>query len=436
MPRERHTSQAQPARPAPDALHARAPSPSRSFPYNAPDDPSSTDQRRPTLPSFVYRQEVFELSIYAVSSIAHAHEESNRGLAISHKHTTWAKVDFLDAWRCSTRKRAGNAAIELPGIHSTRTPIRQRNPVSRQQISRCWDKNSRFRGCGARRSRDFEVQTAQRAAYPPLRRNYLKVDPPKTAFFVPKLPAPLSAEHRMPKSRRRWLARTARRHSATDSFQMNDLALRAATLSAKPSEGAEIPENAATDATPTESQVVIPEVLPMEGEATFAKKAKGIAQVAAGSALAAAGIPMLVLPGPGVAAIVGGAALVSRGNRNYTGRTATPLEERLDEAASKAADLAANTAKRTAGKAGEKAKDTALKTGAIAREAAEMAATSAPEVAKGFARGATAAAHVASGAAKSVAREAKPLFTSVKRATGAAISSAKRAEQGATKRSR
>lgn len=324
MPRERHTPQAQSARPAPDALHARAPSPSRSFPYNAPDDPSSTGQRRPTLPSFVYRQEVFELSIYVTSSIAHAHEESNRGLAISHKHTTWAKVDFHDAWR----------------------------------------------------------------------------------------------------------------HSATDSFQMNDLALRAATLSAKPSEGAEMPENATANATTAESQVVIPEVLPMEGEATFAKKAKGIAQVAAGSALTATGIPMLVLPGPGVAAIVGGAALVSRGNRNYTGRTATPLEKRLDEAASKAADLAANTAKRIAGKAGEKAKDAALKTGAIAREAAEMAATSAPEVAKGFARGATAAAHVASGAAKSVAREAKHLFTSVKRATGAAISSAKRAEQGATKRSR
>lgn len=98
-----------------------------------------------------------------------------------------------------------------------------------------------------------------------------------------------------------------------------------------------MPESATANATTAESQVVIPEVLPMEGEATFAKKAKGIAQVAAGSALTAAGIPMLVLPGPGVTAIVGGAALVSRGNRNYTGRTATPLEERLDEAASKAA---------------------------------------------------------------------------------------------------
>ena len=171
-------------------------------------------------------------------------------------------------------------------------------------------------------------------------------------------------------------------------------------LNKKPSEGAEMPESATANATTAESQVVIPEVLPMEGEATFAKKAKGIAQVAAGSALTAAGIPMLVLPGPGVAAIVGGAALVSRGNRNYTGRTATPLEKRLDEAASKAADLAADTAKRTAGKAGEKAKDAALKTGAIARETAEMAATSAPEVAKGFTRGATTAAHVASAAAK------------------------------------
>lgn len=62
-----------------------------------------------------------------------------------------------------------------------------------------------------------------------------------------------------------------------------------------------MPENATANATTAESQVVIPEVLPMEGEATFAKKAKGIAQVAAGSALTAAGIPMLVLPGPGVA---------------------------------------------------------------------------------------------------------------------------------------
>ena len=168
MPRERHTPQAQSARPAPDALHARAPSPSRSFPYNAPDDPSSTGQRRPTLPSFVYRQEVFELSIYVASSIAHAHEESNRGLAISHKHTTWAKVDFHDAWRCSIRKRAGNAAIGLPGIHSTRTPIRQRNPVSRQQISRSWDKKCRFRGVRGSAIARFRGSDSPTRRLPPL----------------------------------------------------------------------------------------------------------------------------------------------------------------------------------------------------------------------------------------------------------------------------
>lgn len=168
MPRERHTPQAQSARPAPDAIHVRAPSPSRSFPYNAPDDPSSTSQRRPTLPSFVYRQEVFELSIYVASSIAHAHEESNRGLAISHKHTTWAKVDFHDAWQCPTRKRAGNAAIELPDIHSTRTPIRQRNTVSRQQISRSWDKKCRFRGARGSAVARFRGSDSPTRRLPPL----------------------------------------------------------------------------------------------------------------------------------------------------------------------------------------------------------------------------------------------------------------------------
>lgn len=44
-------------------------------------------------------------------------------------------------------------------------------------------------GCGARRSRDFEVQTARRAAYPPLRRNYLKVAPLKR-HFCPKVARP------------------------------------------------------------------------------------------------------------------------------------------------------------------------------------------------------------------------------------------------------
>ena len=286
------------------------------------------------------------------SSIAHAHEEADRRLTISHKHTTWAKVDFHNAWRCSTRKRAGNAAIELPGIHSTRTPIRQRSLVSRQQISRSWDKKCRFRGCGARRSRDFEVQTARRAAHPPLRRNYLKVDPPKTAFFVPKRPAPLSAEHRIPKSRRRWLARTARRHSATDSFQMNDLTFSAATLLARSQvKEPKCPRTQQQTQQPRKARSGFRDYSHRR-RIDVRKEGKGVAQVAAGNALTGSGnSPCSLCSWAGyVAAIVGGAALVSRGNRNYTGRTATLLEERLDEAASKVADLAANTAKRTAAK--------------------------------------------------------------------------------------
>lgn len=86
------------------------------------------------------------------------------------------------------------------------------------------------RGSAITRFRGSDSPTRR---HPPLRRNYLKVDPPKTAFFVPKLPAPPSAEHCIPKSRRRWLARTARRHSATDSFQMNDFTFSAATLLAR-----------------------------------------------------------------------------------------------------------------------------------------------------------------------------------------------------------
>ena len=49
-------------------------------------------------------------------------------------------------------------------------------------------KNAVLGGCGARRSRDFEVQTARRAAYPPLRRNYLKVAPLKRHFLSQSCP--------------------------------------------------------------------------------------------------------------------------------------------------------------------------------------------------------------------------------------------------------
>lgn len=84
-----------------------------------------------------------------------------------------------------------------------------------------------------------------------------------------------------------------------------------------------------------EPVVVIPEVLPVDGCSAPKHKIKGAAQMAAGAALTTAGVPMLVLPGPGAAAIAGGAALISKGQRNYTGRVATPLEEKLDDVAEK-----------------------------------------------------------------------------------------------------
>lgn len=70
---------------------------------------------------------------------------------------------------------------------------------------------------------------------------------------------------------------------------------------------------------------------------------------------------MLVLPGPGAAAIAGGAALISKGQRNYTGRVATPLEEKLDDVAEKAAVAVKDSAKKTAYKTAESAPKVAKK---------------------------------------------------------------------------
>ena len=69
-----------------------------------------------------------------------------------------------------------------------------------------------------------------------------------------------------------------------------------------------------------EPEYVVPEVLPMDDEENPKHKIKGAAQIAAGTALTAAGVPMLVLPGPGAVAIAGGAALISKGQRNCSGR--------------------------------------------------------------------------------------------------------------------
>ena len=142
-------------------------------------------------------------------------------------------------------------------------------------------------------------------------------------------------------------------------------------------------------AAPESIPAVVPEVLPTENEQRRLRKAKGAAQMAAGGILAAAGVPMLVLPGPGAAAIVGGAALISKGNRNFTGRAATPAEESLDNAAAKAAEVT---------------KEAAKKTGAKAANAAITAARAAKPVAIGTAKLAAKGIGEAAHIAKRVAR--------------------------------
>lgn len=140
----------------------------------------------------------------------------------------------------------------------------------------------------------------------------------------------------------------------------------------------------------SEPVVVIPEVLPVEGETTLGQKAKGVAQMTAGSVLTAAGVPLLLLPGPGVAAIAGGAALISKGDRNFTGRKAAPIEEKLDKAAARGAEAAKNAARETA------------------KNVAAGAAVAVPKAAEKIAQGAGATAR----AAKPVARKAAHLAAS------------------------
>ena len=145
-----------------------------------------------------------------------------------------------------------------------------------------------------------------------------------------------------------------------------------------------------------------------------AQKIKGAAQMAGGAALMAAGVPMCVLPGPGVASIAGGAALASKGHRNFTGREATPIEAKLDEAAAKLGAAAKEQASRAARNAVEKAPE-------VAGNAARTVAQKAPEV--------------AGNAARAVARKApevagKTVVATVKAAPKVAGAAAKAAKAG------
>lgn len=118
------------------------------------------------------------------------------------------------------------------------------------------------------------------------------------------------------------------------------------------------------------------------------EKAKGISQMIAGAAVAAIGIPLCVLPGPGVAVIACGAALASKGQRTYSGRKPTKVERKLDAAAEKLG----SAAKKEAGKIAKTA----------AREASVVAEKAARAAGKGITAAATAGGKLAAAGGKAV----------------------------------
>lgn len=121
-----------------------------------------------------------------------------------------------------------------------------------------------------------------------------------------------------------------------------------------------------------------------------AEKVAGGIEMAAGAAIAAAGVPMMVLPGPGAAALLGGAALASKGQRRYSGREATAVEEKLDQASARAAEVA----KREGAKAAR----------AVAHNAPKVAAATAKAAVRGGAVVAKAAAKGGAAVAKAGGR--------------------------------
>lgn len=147
---------------------------------------------------------------------------------------------------------------------------------------------------------------------------------------------------------------------------------------------------------------------------TPAERAKGVAQIAAGGAIAAVGVPMLILPGPGAAAIAGGVALASKGHRNLTGREATAVEEKIDEVSEKLGSIAKEQAKNLGTKAVEHGPDLAREAVRKAPEVAKMAVEAAPGVAATVAEKAPiyakTAAEQAPVIAKAVAENA-PVYT-------------------------
>lgn len=166
---------------------------------------------------------------------------------------------------------------------------------------------------------------------------------------------------------------------------------------------------------------VIPDGVPA------AQKIKGAAQMAGGAALGAAGVPMCILPGPGVAAIAGGAALASKGQRNFSGRLATPVEAKLDAAAAKLGEAAKDQAAQAARTAAKKAPEVA---GKAARTVARQAPKVADAVAKTAPKVADAVVRTAPKVADAVARTAPQVASKVAQTVPAA---AERAAEAAPK---
>ena len=80
------------------------------------------------------------------------------------------------------------------------------------------------------------------------------------------------------------------------------------------------PKRAEPQRTPPVAQAT---VIGDAGAATAAKKssrASGAVQLVAGSAIALVGVPMLILPGPGLLAIGGGVALAASGLKKLAGK--------------------------------------------------------------------------------------------------------------------
>ena len=74
-------------------------------------------------------------------------------------------------------------------------------------------------------------------------------------------------------------------------------------------------------------------------------RAKGVGQMVAGGVVAAAGVPMLILPGPGVAAIAGGAVLAAKGYQKATGKEPpVDVEKAVYDTVDQVKDFAENKA--------------------------------------------------------------------------------------------